>query len=204
MAVEPPVKAAAARLGHMRLSLKRSRDGLNWISAILENVSLVEFPPGAVPDVTFDRLNEHYREVVALARLVLRHVSFEATRGGVRAQGFLIDMKQVFQDFVTRALREQLRLSPHVFRSDTALGGTFLDEGSRIRLRPIYRGGKTAPAPSLATQSTSGSSTPACPTPTSISFLPMRWRSTCRAGCSSTHKGRRNRPRTGSATPANA
>ena len=130
------VKAAAARLGRLRLSLKRSRDGLHWIAARLENVSLVEFPANAVPEVTFDRLNEHYREVVALARLVLRYGSFEAARGSVRAQGFLIDMNQVFQDFVTRALREELRLSAHVFRSDTAIEQTFLDEADSIRLRP--------------------------------------------------------------------
>ena len=130
------VKAAAARVGRLRLSLKRSRDGLHWIAARLENVSLVEFPATAVPEVAFDRLNEHYREVVALARLVLRHGSFEAARGGVRAQGFLIDMNRVFQDFVTQALRESLRLPAHVFRSDTAIKPTFLDEADRIRLMP--------------------------------------------------------------------
>ena len=96
----------------------------------------MEFPANAVPDVTFDRLNEHYREVVALARLVLRHGSFEASRGRVRAQGFLIDMNRVFQDFVTRALREELRLSAHVFRSEAAIGRISLDEEGRIRLRP--------------------------------------------------------------------
>ena len=56
------VKAAAARLGRLRLSLKRSREGLHWIAARLENVSLVEFPATAVPEVAFDRLNEHYRD----------------------------------------------------------------------------------------------------------------------------------------------
>ena len=130
------VKAAAARLGRLRLSLKHSREGLHWIAARLENVSLVEFPATAVPEVAFDRLNEHCREVVALARLVLRHGSFEAARGRVRAQGFLIDMNQVFQDFVTQALRESLRLSAHVFRSDAAIKPTFLDEAERIRLKP--------------------------------------------------------------------
>ena len=118
------VKAAAARLGRLRLSLKRSREGLHWIAARLENVSLVEFPATAVP------------EVVALARLALRHGSFEAARGGVRAQGFLIDMNRVFQDFVTQALRESLRLPAHVFRSETAIKPTFLDEAERIRLKP--------------------------------------------------------------------
>ena len=54
----------------------------------------------------------------------------------MRAQGFLIDMNRVFQDFVTQALRESLRLPAHVFRSETAIKPTFLDEAERIRLKP--------------------------------------------------------------------
>ena len=130
------VKAAAARLGKMRLRSTHSRDGLHWIAARLDNVSLVEFPANAVPDVTFDRLNEHYREVVALARLVLRYSSLEAARGAVRAAGFLIDMNQVFQGFVTRALREELGVSSRSFRSDSEIPAIHLDETSRVRLRP--------------------------------------------------------------------
>ena len=85
--------------------------------AMLDNVSPEEFPPNAVPEVRFDRLNEHYREVVALSRLVLRHGSFESRRGQVRASGFLMDMNVVFQEFVTVALREALRrLRPRVPR----------------------------------------------------------------------------------------
>ena len=40
----------------------------------------------------FDRLNEHYRHVVGLSRLILRHSAFESHRGKVRATGFLMDM----------------------------------------------------------------------------------------------------------------
>ena len=47
----------------MRLRSRRSREGLHWIAARLENVSLVELPATALPEVTFNRLNEHYREV---------------------------------------------------------------------------------------------------------------------------------------------
>ena len=99
------VKAAADRLGKLRIRSAQSRLDLAWVAATLDNVSLVEFPPNAVPEVKFDRLNEHYREVVTLARLILRHTSIETGRGKVRANGFLMDMNVVFQDFVTRALQ---------------------------------------------------------------------------------------------------
>ena len=128
------VKAAAARLGRMRLRSPRSREGLRWVGARLENVSLAEFP--AVPEVTFDRLSEHYREVVALSRLVLRHTSFETECGPIRAPGFLMDMNAVFQGFVTQALREALRVSDRVFRSDEHVRGVSLDEAGEVRLKP--------------------------------------------------------------------
>ena len=133
------VKAAAARLGRMLVLSPRSRADLadlRWVSARLANVSLVEFPANAVPEVSFDRLNEHYREVVALSRLVLRHMSFETGRGGNRAPGFLMDMNVVFQDFVTQALREELGVSDHTFRSDTALHRVTLDEAGQVPLKP--------------------------------------------------------------------
>ena len=133
------VKAAAARLGRMRLRSPRARTDLGWVAATLDNVSPVEFPPTAVPDVTFDRLNEHYREVVALARLVLRHSAFESRRGTVRASGFLMDMNAVFQEFVTTALRETLGVSEREFCSDGQLTGSrriYLDEASRVKLEP--------------------------------------------------------------------
>ncbi len=130
------VKAAVERLGRMRLRSRRSRDVLRWIAARLENVSLVEYPPAAVPGITFDRLNEHYREVVALARLVLRHWSFETRRGAVRAPGFLIDMNRVFQEFVTRALREELAVSERVLQSDDRIDDVHLDDARHVRLQP--------------------------------------------------------------------
>lgn len=130
------VKAAATRLGQARVRLPRSRADLRWVSARLANVSLVEFPKNAVPKVSFDRLNEHYREVVALSRLVLRHMSFETGRGGNRAPGFLMDMNKVFQDFVTQALREELGVSDRTFRDDDHIPHVTLDEARRISLKP--------------------------------------------------------------------
>ena len=130
------VKAAATRLSGMRIRSLSSRADLAWIDATLDNVALVDYPQNAVPDVVFNRLNEHYREIVALARLILRHATIETGRGTVRAPGFLMDMNQVFQEFVTRALREALGLSDRTFRPDSGIRGITLDETGRVDLRP--------------------------------------------------------------------
>lgn len=102
----------------------------------LEDVRLVEFSSGALPEVRFDCLNEHYREVVELSRLILRHTSIETRRGSVRATGFLVDMNVVFQEFVTRALRQALGLSERTFPSDKRLPKIWLDEADSVRLKP--------------------------------------------------------------------
>ena len=120
------IKAAAWRLLNLRIHT-HSRVKLAGVLANLEDVDLVEFPSGVLPEVRFDRLNEHYREAVELSRLVLRHTSIETQRGNVRASGFLVDMNSVFQEFVTRALRQALGLSERAFRSDKGLPGIWLD-----------------------------------------------------------------------------
>ena len=127
------VKAAVYRLGRMRLQSLAARKELGRIAGMLDNVSPVEIAPKAVPEVRFDRLNGHYREVVALSRLVLRHSAYESGRGEVRASGFLMDMNDVFQEFVTQALRETLRVSDRVFL-EKAIDS--LDKEDGIRLRP--------------------------------------------------------------------
>ena len=127
------VKAAARRLGRMQLRVPAAHNGLGRIAATLDNVSLVEFPPAHVPAVEFDRLNAHYREVVALSRMVLRHSEYQAERGTVRAPGFLVDMNQLFQEFVTVVLREELGVSKDRFGES---GINSLDEGGKVSLRP--------------------------------------------------------------------
>ena len=132
------VKAAAARLAAMRLRSRDARRGLGRISATLDNVSLAEFRAKDPPQPRFDRLNEHYRGVVSLSRLILRLSAFESRRGtAARAAGFLINMNDLFQQFVTRALREALGASDTALRSDANLPRRLtLDEAERVSLKP--------------------------------------------------------------------
>ena len=131
------VKAAGALLGRMRIRSASSREGLGWIAATLGDVSAVRYSPKEIPEVEFGRLNGHYREVVGLSRLILRHWTYEAKRGGVRARGFMIDMNRVFQEFVTLALREELGVSERRFCSDKEIPHPiYLAAGRKVRLEP--------------------------------------------------------------------
>ena len=130
------VKEAAARLRHMTLNSSDARRGLGRIAAILENVSMLEFQRRNVPEVRFDRLNEHYRHVVGLARLILLHSEFESFRGDVRATGFLINMNNLFQEFVTQALREALNVSDKTLRDNKGIQTVTLAEKNKVRLEP--------------------------------------------------------------------
>lgn len=130
------VGAAVRRLGGMRLRSPQARRELGSVAAMLEQVSVVEFQPTDVPDVRFDRLNGHYRAVVGLARLVLRHGAYESGRGRVRAQGFLVDMNRLFQEFLVVALRDSLEVSEQTLRAERQLPGIWLDEGDELRLKP--------------------------------------------------------------------
>jgi len=130
------VKAATLRLGMLQLRSQEARRGLGWVGGMLSGVSLTEFLPRRVPEVAFDRLNDHYRLVVELARLILRHSEFQSSRGEVRASGFLVNMDDLFEQFVTRALREALGVSERTFRKGRHTDRLTLDENHHVRLFP--------------------------------------------------------------------
>ena len=134
------VKAAAHQLGRLELRSREARRRIARVAESLSEVSPEAFPRGAVPEVRFDRLNEHYRGVVTLARLVLRQSAFEADRGNVRASGFLMNMNQVFQEFVTVALRERLGVTARAFGEHSI---DSLDQEGRVALQPdlVWRDG---------------------------------------------------------------
>lgn len=127
------VKAAVSRLVGGWLHSPAARRGMGWLAATLTNVTHVEYAATHVPEVSLDRRNEHYGDVVSLARLILRHSAFQSRRGGVRATGFLFDMNDVFQKFVTRALREALGTPEAAFGERSVLT---LDIGGSVHLRP--------------------------------------------------------------------
>ena len=96
-------------------------------------VGLGSYRRGALPEVQYTRLDEHYRPAVELARLIIENTSLELRRGEVAGAAFLIDMNEVFEQFLYVALGEALGLSERQWRRGKSLT---LDEDNRISMKP--------------------------------------------------------------------
>lgn len=96
------------------------------------------------PRWTPSRLNSRYTHALRLAELILAGRSVRP-EGGVptAAEGFVLDMPEVFERFVERALGDAL--AAHRVRCAAQEGHHRLDEAGRVRFRPdlvLYRAGR--------------------------------------------------------------
>jgi 5-methylcytosine-specific restriction enzyme subunit McrC len=88
----------------------------------------------AVPAWQATRLNARYHMALRLAGLVLRATSAEHESGVVPVNGFLFDLPELFEDFVTVALREAL-VPPYGGRVVDQERNHF-DEAKQVTLKP--------------------------------------------------------------------
>ena len=130
------IKAAIVRLGRVRIRSGRARASLRAFDSVLGQVAEVEYPRGAIPDVSFNRLTRHYEPAIRLAQLILRSTSIELRRGRARAASFLVDMNKVFEDFLVTALREKLGVTKHDFLHGGSGRGMRLDRAGSVHLKP--------------------------------------------------------------------
>lgn len=128
--------AAVWRLSRLPIRSARVRSMIGHCYNILaDRVSLIEFPPAALPSVGWDRLNRHYRVAVELSLMVLRSTSIEVAAGQRTARGFVIDMNVVFEEFIRAALRQALGLTEPAFPAGSR-SAVVLDQAQQVRLEP--------------------------------------------------------------------
>jgi len=130
------LRAAIERLRRLRLRSPGTRHALHAFDALLADVAPVSYDPRQLPTITWTRLNERYRPAVTLAKLILRATSFDMRHGHVRASTFLIDMNEVFEDFVVLALRDALNLRSTEFPQGNASHSLTLDRAKTLTLKP--------------------------------------------------------------------
>lgn len=126
------LRGAAERLlklpslpGDIRRSLRSLRLLLADVSPLQRGVPLPTWRP--------NRLNARYRVALWLADVVLRNNALDHADGAIRANGFILDMAKLFEDFVTDRLASAL--TQH--GGGTALQDRhYLDAGEGVLLRP--------------------------------------------------------------------
>ncbi|HEX2036594.1 MAG TPA: restriction endonuclease [Chloroflexota bacterium] len=136
------LKGALERLGQLRWRSAAVAGSLRALLPALATVTPLASHDGTgrhggePPPVRYTRLNAHYRPAVELARLILRSSSLTLRAGRVAASTFLVDMNQVFEDFVVVALREALGLTPSAFPQGAAGKSMSLDRHGAVHLKP--------------------------------------------------------------------
>ena len=129
------LKAAIERLGHTFIRSQAARQEVRRLRPSFSSVRLTSYRHGALPDVRYTRLDEHYRPAVELARLILDNSSLELEGGKVTGAALLIDMNKVFEKFLYVALGEALGLPDRQWRHEA---GLTLDEQGQIGMKPDF------------------------------------------------------------------
>ncbi len=127
------LKTAIHRLGHAFIRSAATKQQVRRLWPAFDMVNLGQYSRGATPDVTYTRLDEHYRPAVELARLIIANSTLELSGGKVAGAALLIDMNLVFEKFLYVALGEALGLSATQWKHEARLT---LDAGRRIRMYP--------------------------------------------------------------------
>ncbi|NUT71134.1 restriction endonuclease [Pseudarthrobacter sp. C4D7] len=100
--------------------------------------AVTRLPAGApVPPWKPTRMNLRYHAVLRLSELVLRNASAEAGEGRQQTASFVVDMAQVFEDFVGTALRSAMAAYPGELRLRyNALLSEAVRDSDRLSVRP--------------------------------------------------------------------
>jgi 5-methylcytosine-specific restriction enzyme subunit McrC len=130
------LKAALDRLSRIRLRSTHTKRRLRTLRAAFGNVSSILYDPRQIPEVQFNRLNDHFRRPTEFARLILRARSLDIRAGAVSGAAMVLDMSGVFEDFVVKALREALGLSGRAFPQQSKGRSLYLAEDHHLRLKP--------------------------------------------------------------------
>jgi 5-methylcytosine-specific restriction enzyme subunit McrC len=130
------LRAALERMGQVPRVRPEVLSRLRQLKGKLDAVT--RLPAGAPPPSwTPSRKNVRYHAVLRLAGLVLRNASAEAGDGKQQTAAFVVDMDQVFEDFVGSALREAMSAYPGEMRLQyNALLSEAVRDSDRLSVRP--------------------------------------------------------------------
>ncbi len=130
------LRAALERMGQVPGVRPDVLSRLRQLKGKLDAVT--RLPSGApLPPWTPSRRNVRYQSVLRLCELILRNASAEAGEGKLQTASFVVDMAEVFTDFVGTALRAAMAAFPGELRLQyNALLSEAVRDADRLSVRP--------------------------------------------------------------------
>lgn len=127
------LRTALVRMGHVARLSVGLRQRLQHLAGRLSGARVLT-PGTPLPAWRASRLNAQYQPALQIADVVLRQLGLSTTAGLQPVASFIVNMADVFEDFVTVALREVLLpLSPGI---TTGQFRDHLDTGRQVLIRP--------------------------------------------------------------------
>lgn len=130
------LREALAVLRHSRLTDPAVAAGVDRLWRSLEHVRPLREPLATLDAITWTRQNEHYRQVLGLARVVMENSMADLGGGAVGTVGFTLRLHDVFERFVRTALRESAGLTQAEIPDSWRGRGLFLAESGKVPLAP--------------------------------------------------------------------
>ena len=131
------IRSAIELASKMPIRNPETTRGIQFLRAMFSDVSIIEFDRSWLPQPNWNRLNEHLEYAVSLARRIIQNSSISLEHGDSSSDEFIINMANVFEDFVVTAIREHLKLSrSEMPRANEIHPQLYLDEGQLVRLKP--------------------------------------------------------------------
>ncbi|WP_405476233.1 5-methylcytosine restriction system specificity protein McrC [Paenarthrobacter ilicis] len=130
------LRAALERMGQVPAVRPEVLSRLRQLKGKLDAVTRLR--PGApLPHWRANRMNLRYHAVLRLAEVILRNSSAEAGVGKQQTASFVVDMAQVFEEFVGTALRSAMSAHPGEMRLQYgALLNEAVRDSDRLMVRP--------------------------------------------------------------------
>jgi 5-methylcytosine-specific restriction enzyme subunit McrC len=133
---EPNRRLLAAAVALGRAGSRRTEASLTLfrLAGRFDGVENSRYSPDRLTPLKRNRLLAHYDPALSIAEAVLRNASLELPQGTSGAMAFVVDMNQVYERFVSRALMAALRLTTREWRMQAS--PLYLDRDGRLPMRP--------------------------------------------------------------------
>lgn len=126
------LRAAIRRALRVPMTNPIDRQRLMRQLVALDAVDDTPIRPEAIDAIHITRLNQHYAPALRLARLLLANLSLADARGTKSASSFMINMNDLFQQFIFHRLRRALKGDVDVVEEPTV----HLGSGRQVSMQP--------------------------------------------------------------------